>query len=87
MNCVKGDLAIYVGTRIEHIGKIVMCVRLAKEWEFAKNCRDGLPAWDVEPPLFGSNCSVYDYSLRPIRDQDGQDETLQWTDVPHKETA
>ena len=28
-----------------------------------------------------------DTSLRPLRDNPGQDETLQWAPVPHKETA
>lgn len=35
----------------------------------------------------GTVTSVPDKVLRPIRDQPGEDETLTWAPVPHKETV
>jgi len=79
MNCRPGDLAIVriqpgrVGR--EHNDKIVRCVALF----YGADADD--PAWVVEPRLIPYE-ACRDASLRPIRGQPGQDETLTWAPVP-----
>jgi len=87
MRCKVGDLAIYVGKGSpKDAGAIVLCVKfLGVKLTYLG---DSAPMWEVEPPLKYSNVTkhwIADRSLRPIRDNPGQDETLQW--APHKETA
>ena len=90
MNCKQGDLAIYVG-KISPMdnGAIVRCVRFLGD----RNVYGGglAPMWEIDPPLKNSPANrkewASDRSLRPIRDNDGEDETLQWAPVPTKETA
>lgn len=103
MNCKPGDLAFVVGPVWARqrstgekksldclVGKVVRCVE--------REDGDLGPGWVIDPPIpysvwFGATCSVgkvvslYDHQLRPIRDQDGEDETLLWAGLPHKETA
>ena len=88
MNCKPGDLAIVVHFPAPFVnGKIVRCVRLAEpcQCEFCNS----QPAWFIEEPLeflvIGRTLRVegfFDEYLRPIRDQEGQDETLSWAKVP-----
>lgn len=62
MNCKPGDLARVVRAS-EHYGKIVRVLGL-----FIDPMKDDkLPAWVVDPTLFGY-VAVYDTSLRPIAD-------------------
>jgi len=92
MNCKKGDLAVIVVsmTRPHSVGKIVTCVSL-------KPCpRTGAPAWIIDPPV-GKEVFVHgawragdwieDKCLRPIRPNDGEDETLTWAGKPEQVTA
>lgn len=76
MNCKPGDLAVIVRTRDpagrKYIGKVVTCVRIVEE------CY-----WDVDPAL-PRYVMVNDWCLRPIRDQDGDDETITWAGKPEK---
>ena len=87
MNCKQGELGIVVAVRgvgdknKGHIGKIVTAVE-----------RIHGDQWITEPVLLdldgtSSWISLDDSELRPIRDSDGEDETLQWAPVPTKETA
>lgn len=84
MNCKKGDLAVYVGRDIKCLGMIVRCVRL---FPFAD-------AWMTDPALpkddgSGPALGVWDKNLRPIRDNDGEDEILRIAGKPvdHKVPA
>jgi hypothetical protein len=48
--------------------------------------------WEVDSPQmnfrgFVNERFVPDVFLKPLRDSDGQDETLTWKDVPKKEIA
>jgi hypothetical protein len=89
MNCKPGDLAIVVRCPDEayEIGKIVTCLRRE---DFL-----GVPAWRIDPPLrtvtkgdwMVEGSWIEDACLRPIRDNPGKDETLDWCPVPTKETA
>lgn len=88
MNCRPGDLAVIVRSKYtpQAVGRIVTCVRL-------KPCpRTGAPAWIIDPPVRGSyedpaGCPrsggwFYDECLSPIRDNDGEDETLRIAGKP-----
>ena len=78
LRCKPGDLAIYIGRRKEFIGKPI------KILEF-KLAPDG-PGWLVDPPVYENYIDDFgtkrrgdwqlDRNLRPIRDQDGEDEML-----------
>lgn len=77
LRCKPGDLAVIVSAKyLNHlVGKIVTCVRL-----------DGhlVRHWHVSPVTYYKSAEVIfrDDTLRPIRDQPGTDETLQWADKP-----
>lgn len=84
MNCKPGDLAVVVKTHCEAmdlLGKVILVG--AAEPAMA------LPHWRAVPPVIdpkdGKEWVFADMQLRPIRDQDGEDETLQWAGLPHKQ--
>ena len=86
MNCKQGDLAVIVRSYAGNEGKIVQCLEFVM-FEFVQGI---YPSWITAPTIsdiYGRDCPVPDAHLRPIRDQDGQDETLTWLDVPSKEIA
>jgi hypothetical protein len=80
MNCKQGDLAVVIKSNFEpkYIGSIVKCVQLSNSFDE--------PGWIVEPQL-GNWGEIADGILRPIRPNEGEDETLTWAGKPHKETA
>ncbi len=93
VNCKQGDLAVIVKSFAGNEGKIVRCVRLLLNVKQI-NPEMGIhysPAWEIESEVTGYLGDVHsvvgDFQLRPIRDSDGQDETLTWQPVPTKETA
>jgi hypothetical protein len=83
MNCKKGDLAIITKAQhdyAEYIGRVVTCAELDIKpegvyWLLAEKHKDGRRVFCL------------DSNLRPIRDNPGKDETLDWCPVPTKETA
>lgn len=93
MNCKKGDLAIVVKSVCGNEGKIVTCLELIDDLQWMKgDLPDGVePGWIIDTELIafdGSKSNLAkDSALRPIRDQPGEDETLTWAPVPHKETV
>lgn len=92
MNCKQGDLAIIVRSKkgSQQIGKIVRCVRLASgtvqstTGEFINLNVDCGDWWEVDVPLMLSSkdkgyvLANYcpDYSLKPLKDGDGEDEMI-----------
>lgn len=75
MNVKPGDLAVVVmGVPERNIGKILRVQRLCA-WA---TVQQGTPVWDCDDP----DCVYADAALRPIRDQDGEDETLTWAGKP-----
>jgi hypothetical protein len=98
MNCKNGDIAVIVRVdrRTEHLLGVIVRV-------LERRTRAGLPggkaythmAWLVELPRPMANCTgeisarqrCPDSCLRPIRDNPGEDETLQWADLPQGVTA
>lgn len=89
MNCKQGDLAVIVKSYAGNEGKIVRCIDFIGDVHGPHNII--VPTWRIDRRLphceGGLDNRVGDFQLRPIRDADGQDETLTWKDVPHKEVA
>jgi len=88
MNCKQGDLAIVIAAvwDMSTIGRVVTCIQhVPKGFETKEQRAAGNDVWLVsdgrEKWLHG------DSRLRPIRDNDGEDETLQWAPVPKEETC
>jgi hypothetical protein len=80
MRCRVGDLAVIVSAAAPiYTGRFVRVVRWHKE--------EG--GWVCEPDLefMGQLIAWADCALRPIRDQDGEDEMLRLVGLPQKETA
>lgn len=80
LNCKEGDLAIIVKSYSGNEGKIVKCLRyFEKEWTL-ENGTKYLPSWEIDIKLGNKygyfHNSIPDEQLRPIRDQDGEDEML-----------
>jgi hypothetical protein len=83
MNCVKGELAIVVRTHpgfSAFLGRIFLCE------ERGVSAR-GMPGWKTPWEYKGRDIIAPDHCVRPIRDNPGKDETLDWCPVPTKETA
>lgn len=84
MRCKPGDLAVVVRSYAGNEGKIVRCVRYAGLVNWRHSGR--LPTWEIDQDLpgFGGHMSPFiaDSQLRPIRDNDGEDETLAWAGKP-----
>lgn len=79
MRCKPGDLALVIKSTLNHVGMLCYVVE-----------RSGLLDMDWHIELLGHPSdhstglwSAKDSWLRPIRDSDGQDETLTW--APKKE--
>ena len=81
LNCKQGDLAVIVRSAAGNEGKIVSCVALTFEtWGFGSG-----PRWVTDPPVSGCFTPVIpvlDACLRPLRDNDGEDEVLRLVGRP-----
>jgi hypothetical protein len=93
MNCKPGDLAVIIRSVSGNEGKIVRVLRMSKE-KIGLLAPDGFKhgiVWDIDPHLPGWNGLIakwaLDYQLRPIRDNDGEDETLTWAGKPESINA
>ncbi len=84
MNCKPGDVCRYIGKVDEARGMIFMVLKAdpyyAGAWIVS-------PSFPVHLALGGNPESIYDFSLRPIRDpgDDAVDEILQLVGAPSKE--
>lgn len=91
MNCKPGDLAVIVNAQVlSNIGKILTVTRYERNVLMKDGSR--MDGWRFEGPylpgLFGGRANIVeDDALRPIRDNDGEDEILRIAGYPHKETA
>jgi hypothetical protein len=83
MNCKPGDLAVIVGGYSENYGKFVRVIGFDRDdiadWE-CEALQSVMSNFGIIPT--GSIGYSADCYLRPIRDQDGTDETLLWAPVP-----
>ena len=82
MNCKTGDVAMYVGPFHELHGMV---------FGIGQFCPEFGGCWYTDPPpprgRWLAIGLVADASLRPIRDNPGEDETLTWCPIKHKEPA
>ena len=93
MNCKQGDLAIIVRTAGSGVtlGMVVTCVKLIGAAKFVGyTCL--FETWLIDPPLPSIKdgiltCYCPDAWLKPIRDQDGEDEMLRIAGKPERMTA
>ena len=81
LNCKAGDLAVFVKSTAGNEGKIVLCVRYLGVITLSnQNGHFLAPAWEIDthvPSWTGKLVNIIsDEYLRPIRDQDGEDEML-----------
>ena len=85
MNCKPGDLAVIVGFRSHpELNGIILTVVEAVApniWLCSGH--------EIErvSEIYGTRPWIYDEKLRPIRDSDGEDETLSWAGKPQKVKA
>jgi hypothetical protein len=88
MNCKPGDIAIVVraGATAENVGKLVEVIGPSAAY----------PGWWTVQSLSGWLAgasgramagNIEDHRLRPLRDSDGDDETLTWVGKPAKVSA
>jgi hypothetical protein len=88
MNCKPGDLAVIVKSSAGNEGKILRVLRLAVGVRvFLPNFQiSNSPVWETDTMLVGCfggvGNTIEDELLRPIRDNDGEDETLTWAGKP-----
>ena len=89
MNCKQGDLAVIVRSGHGHEGKIVRCLDMYVGYSTYYGKRLHSPSesivWLLDATLHKgdqANNLANDCNLRPIRDQDGQDETLIYAGFP-----
>jgi hypothetical protein len=94
LNCKVGDLAVIVKDRYtpENVGKLVVVLESGdQEWEDAVGfywyvrsvgsplrCRLYEDAEFTGELSFDMEANVADHELKPIRDHEGDDETLTW---------
>ena len=85
MNCKEGDLAVVVDAAYDQLEFIGCFCRVLKS---EIGIYSGVPVWsftDATGPLKRREWSkIRDMYLRPIRDQPGTDETLDWCPVPNE---
>lgn len=92
MRCKVGDLAVIVRSRAGNEGKIVRCLEFRPAQGFIRlnGSTYKAEAWrvDVALPTEANVLTsiVRDRNLRPIRPDEGTDETLLWAGLP-KETV
>lgn len=86
MNCKQGDLAVHIGGRSginsKNLGKVMTCI----EFKGKVPGWGGEDIWLVNADIVLTDGGVASYSrdryLRPLRNNLGQDETLNWAPVP-----
>lgn len=96
MRCKKGDMAIVIRASADSAiprDSIVRCIQFYSGMAQieGRDKFEHVSVWLVEyrgqEQEGGYSFNVRDEDLRPIRDNDGEDETLQWAPVPVKEIA
>ena len=84
MNCRPGDLAIVVKSNAGNEGVLLDVIRQAEigSW-LCIALTEGVGT--IRRFMPGDQVICTDSCLRPLRDNDGQDETLTWAGLPNKQ--
>lgn len=90
MNCKEGDLAIIIKSDNNNEGKIVRCIKFYPSIDlycgFTNSSGTVANVWEIDRLIpsrsEGGTCHLEDYKLRPIRDQDGEDEMIKLLGKP-----
>lgn len=87
MRCKVGDIAVVVCPQVaENVGKLVEVLRpgVERDWVVLplSPIRVAITGGVFHPYYGGIPLETHDFRLRPLRDNDGPDETLAWKDVP-----
>lgn len=89
LNCKAGDLAVIVRSFAGNEGSIVRCVEYVGVRSFKIVGKK--PSWKIDRKIKnmsgGMNDIVCDEFLKPLRDNDDEDEMLRIAGLPNKETA
>lgn len=95
--CKPGDLAVVVRARTPGmVGRMVIVERLADEDEFIDVAQQNCVTWIISSAVHGELlptlvdgviefCAIRpfsDLSMRPIRPNEGEDESLSWAEKP-----
>ena len=84
MNCKQGDIAVIVRSLAGNEGRLVICVELCQRPTWLHKTLPG-PTWRIDRfldgILFPTNIAS-DSQLRPLRDDEGEDEMLRITGRP-----
>lgn len=90
MNCKQGDLAIIVKSMAGNEGKIVRCLKFVPAQDFSTPDQKivKMDAWEVDSVLVDwvgeKTSTIPDHFLKPIRDNDGEDEMLRLVGKPEQ---
>lgn len=93
MNCKQGDLAIIVKSYAGNEGKVVRCVEAVgmELWDMPDGTSELAFTWRMDRALRSFTGRLHDLvrdeHLRPIRPDEGDDETLSWAGKPEKVAA
>lgn len=91
LNCKQGELAVIVKSFApSNIGKIVRCMEFCADGVALAHWKKTGPVWRIDQDTVWASQKgdqlrlpyASDTCLRPLRDSDGQDETLQWAGLP-----
>jgi hypothetical protein len=91
MNCRPGDLAVMVRSDAGNEGAVVEVVSFVGPYQFeCGKCVNDAWLCKVPPSMerhrgrssLPGHLHISDSKLRPLRDSDGQDESLSWKEVP-----
>jgi hypothetical protein len=88
MNCKPGDLAMIVGGVQENLGRLVRVIGPVDVWGWEVEALQPLTVYTSPPGAAvgilgaGGHAGVSDHILRPLRDQDGDDQTFTWAGKP-----
>ena len=86
MNCKPRDLAVFVRSRAGNLGLIVRCLSFVPAGTVLGNGICESDGWITDVTVMQTRgmriCYAEDKNLRPIRDQDGEDEMIRIAGKP-----
>lgn len=84
------DFKCGVNVFLTHTKNKTMAHLVGTVHTLGERCPQHKDSWLMNPEIFtskGKRCSWHESQMIPLRDSDGQDETLTWAPVPKKVEA